>query len=214
MNYQTIIFDLDGTLLNTIDDLANSVNYVMKSNGWPEHSVSKIQSYVGNGIYKLIERSVPVNEPTEKIEKAYEQFREYYKVNSSIKTRPYEGIMELLNELKMRGYHLAIVSNKADFAVIELADYYFKDLFDIAIGERKDVPRKPAPDMVKRVIKQLEVNKESVLYVGDSEVDYDTAINAELDCVLVSWGFRSKKELEKLNCKRLIDQPSELLHFL
>ena len=207
----TIIFDLDGTLLDTLEDLRDSVNVTLSHFGWETRSLEEIRHFVGNGIRKLMERATPEDCSNEQFEEAFAFFREYYVGHCRIKTKPYEGILKLLASLKEMGYRLAIVSNKNDTAVKELCQDYFKDYVTVAIGEREGVARKPAPDSVFAALKELGSSAEDAVYIGDSEVDYATAKNSELDCILVSWGFRDKELLENLEGVAVVDNCEELL---
>lgn len=214
--YNTVIFDLDGTLLNTIDDLADAVNYVQKKYELELHSVELVRQHVGNGIRNLMIRSVPQGEQNPKFEEMFDCFREYYQKHCQIKTTAYPGIMDLLKELHHRGIKMAIVSNKAHLAVEELNEIYFKKYIDIAVGENEDagIQKKPAPDMVNLALEKLESKKSEVIYVGDSEVDYATAVNSGLECVLCSWGFRERSLLESFEPLAIIDAPEMLLEIL
>ena len=205
MKYRNIIFDLDGTLLNTIEDLTDGVNHVMEMYGYNTYSISQIKSFVGNGIMKLMETAVPNGKENEKFDEMYNEFKSYYTNHCRIKTRPYDDILNLLGLLKEQDYELAIVSNKNDGAVKELAEYFFDDY----IGQSETTRKKPAPDTVYEAMKELP--KGACLYVGDSEVDKMTADNAGTDCVLVSWGFRDKAMLESLKPLSVIDSPKELI---
>ena len=209
MKYRNIIFDLDGTLLNTIEDLTDGVNHVMEMYGYNTYSISQIKSFVGNGIMKLMETAVPNGKENEKFDEMYNEFKSYYTNHCRIKTRPYDDILNLLGLLKEQDYGLAIVSNKNDGAVKELAEYFFDDYINIAIGQSETTRKKPAPDTVYEAMKELP--KGACLYVGDSEVDKMTADNAGIDCVLVSWGFRDKAMLESLKPLSVIDSPKELI---
>lgn len=209
--YNAIIFDLDGTLLNTLDDLSDAVNYCLNKFGYSKRSKVQIRSFVGNGIKKLMERALPNDIDEEEFQKIFTFYKEYYTSHCRIKTKPYEGIIDLLLSLKDKGYRLAIVSNKNDAAVKELADYYFKNIFELSIGQRDGIRKKPAPDSLNEAIRILGVEKKNVLYVGDSEVDKQTADNAEVDCTLVDWGFRDREDLEKLKPKSIISKPEELI---
>ena len=209
MKYRNIIFDLDGTLLNTIEDLTDGVNHVMEMYGYNTYSISQIKSFVGNGIMKLMETAVPNGKENEKFDEMYNEFKSYYTNHCRIKTRPYDDILNLLGLLKEQEYGLAIVSNKNDGAVKELAEYFFDDYINIAIGQSETTRKKPAPDTVYEAMKELP--KGACLYVGDSEVDKMTADNAGTDCVLVSWGFRDKAMLESLKPLSVIDSPKELI---
>ena len=212
--YTTIIFDLDGTLLNTLDDLVDSVNYVMTYLGFPEKSRREVRNYVGNGMRRLMELSLPQNVDPHQIEQAFSIYRDYYTEHCRVKTKPYGGILELLGTLKKSGYKMAIVSNKNDAAVRALRDIYFSEYIETAIGEKENIRKKPAPDTVLQALKELNSSKGETLYIGDSEVDKQTADNAGMQCVLVSWGFRDKEQLETLMPAGVIDSPLELLDFL
>ncbi len=212
--YNTVIFDLDGTLLNTLEDLADGVNFVLQNNGYPQRTLEEVRHFVGNGIHKLMERAVPENVTGEQFEKIFDEFRTYYTEHCQIKTRAYDGIMELLVKLKQRGYTMAIVSNKNHRAVTELNEIYFKDYIEAAIGQKDGIRKKPAPDTVLQALKELGKEKETAVYVGDSEVDFMTAENTGMDCVLVTWGFRTVEELSAFEPKKMIDKPEALLEFL
>lgn len=212
--YRCILFDLDGTLLNTIEDLTDSVNYVMRRYHFPVKTVAQVTDYVGNGIRKLMERCVPEGAACPLFEEVFQAFREYYTEHCQIKTRPYDGIITLLNHLKDEGYKMAIVSNKNQQAVEELCAFFFRDYISVAIGQSDAVLPKPAPDTVFEAMKRLGCSVQETLYVGDSDVDSATAGNAGLDCVLVSWGFRRRELLESLQPLRVIDAPGQLLEVL
>lgn len=211
--YQAVIFDLDGTLLYTLEDLKDGVNHVMRNWNYPERTLDEVRRFVGNGIHKLIERAVPEGLEDEKVEQVFEEFKTYYTAHCEIKTRPYDGIMELLAQLKEKGIKLAIVSNKNDAAVKELARDYFADYIEkkVAIGEREGIRKKPAPDSVFEAMRILGVNKKDTVYVGDSDVDRATAKNAGLDCISVTWGFRDEALLKSLEPEYLIAEPEEIL---
>ena len=210
MKYQLAIFDLDGTLLNTLEDLADSTNYIMQKFGYPQRTLKEVRNFVGNGIRKLLERSAPVGTPAEEIDRMFEQFKEYYGAHCADKTKPYDGIMELLDALKEQGIKLAVVSNKADYAVKSLCEQYFPGVFDEAVGERAGIARKPAPDTVNEVLKNLQIDKALAVYIGDSEVDVQTAKNAEMDCIAVDWGFRDKEVLEEAGAETIVSTPAEV----
>lgn len=214
MKYQLAIFDLDGTLLDTLEDLADSTNYIMRSFGYPERTIAEVRSFVGNGIRKLLERSAPKDTSSEEIDRMFEKFKEYYGVHCADKTKPYDGIMELLNALKEQGVKLAVVSNKADYAVKALCEQYFCGVFDEAVGERTGIARKPAPDTVNEVLKKLQIDRSRAVYIGDSEVDVQTAKNAELDCIAVDWGFRDKEVLIKAGAETIVSTPAELFEHM
>lgn len=207
---KAVIFDLDGTLLNTLEDLRTAVNLALCANGYPVRTLEETRLAVGNGIRKLIARSVPAGTPPEAEEEVFAQFRKEYSVHCSDTTAPYAGVPELLWRLKKEGCLLAVVSNKADFAVQKLAEQYFPDCFDAVLGETEGLSRKPAPDMVEEVLFRLGIKKEEAVYVGDSEVDVATARNAGLFCISVTWGFRERAVLEKHGAVCFADNAEEL----
>ena len=210
----TVIFDLDGTLLNTLDDLRDSVNAVMKKYGYPQHSLEQIRTFVGNGIGKLMERSVPGGRENEQFEQAFADFKSYYTDHCQIKTKPYDGVVDLMKCLSEQGFKLAIVSNKNDAAVKELNEIYFSRYTNAAIGERKGVRRKPAPDSVYAALDQLGSDIEKAVYIGDSDVDYETAVHCGMDCILVSWGFRDRELLESFDGAVVVDRCAEMRELL
>lgn len=210
-DFETYIFDLDGTLLSTLDDLAASTNYALRWAGMPERTVEEVRMFVGNGVKLLMERAIPngINNP--KFEETYAKFREHYMEHNLDTTCPYEGIPELLRELKCRGKKLAIVSNKFYAATQELAKHFFPDTIEVAIGERDSIRKKPAPDTVLEALKQLGASKDNAVYIGDSDVDIMTAKNCDLPCISVLWGFRDKDYLVKHGGTIFVDKPSEIL---
>ncbi len=210
MKLKAVIFDLDGTILDTLEDLKNSVNFALTENGLPERNYEEVRSFVGNGIRLLIERAVPENTESDILEKCFLDFKKHYKEHSADNTKPYDGIIPVLTELKADGIKLAVVSNKADFAVQALVNEYFQGLFDYAVGEKEGIRRKPCPDSVNEAIKELGASSDEVVYVGDSEVDIETSRNAGVPCIAVTWGFRDKSVLESLNPEYIIDKPSDL----
>lgn len=209
-----VIFDLDGTLLYTLEDLKNSVNFALRESGFKERSLDEVREFVGNGIENLMRKSVPDNISEDEFETCFENFKSHYKIHSEDNTKEYDGITDLLKALRCKGFLLAVVSNKADFAVKTLCDKYFKGLLDIAFGEREGIKRKPCPDSVNEVINFLDVSKDNCYYVGDSEVDVKTAHNAEIKCIACSWGFRSKSVLENENPEYIIDSSEEILRIV
>ena len=211
MRYKTVIFDLDGTLLDTLGDLSSSVNYALHRHGLPERSKADVRRFLGNGIRRLVEQSVPEGTSPSMTEEVFQTFRQYYLEHSLDETTPYEGIMELLHQLQDMDVATAIVSNKLDPAVKELHQHFFSDTIRVAIGESSSIRRKPAPDMVDECIRLLGCDRQSCLYVGDSEVDLQTARNASLPCCSVSWGFRDKKQLIEAGATTIIDRPEELM---
>lgn len=210
----TVIFDLDGTLLNTLEDLTDSVNRIMCLHGFPERTINEIKSFIGNGIPTLIRRSVPKGTSEETAKICTAEMKEYYKGHARIKTEPYDGIKELLDELKNRGIKTAVVTNKAEPAAKILCDEIFGDVFSAVIGDNGVDRLKPAPDNVLRAIKLLNARKEDILYVGDSDVDMVTAHNAGLTSVGVAWGFRDSGVLLENGAKHIINTPHELLKLL
>lgn len=216
MGYKAVIFDLDGTLLNTLQDLTDAVNAALLSQGLPQRTLDEIRVFVGNGIKKLLERAVPDGQKNPLFSKVEVFFREYYGKHCQDKTVPYEGIIPLLRQIKEKGIPMAVVSNKADFAVQELIPVYFGDLITSAHGENEKagIRKKPAPDMVYQTLRELDCKPEETLYVGDSDVDIDTAEQAGLDAVSVSWGFRDRKFLKEHGAVRIIDKPEELTEII
>lgn len=214
MKYNSVVFDLDGTLLDTLGDLRDSVNFTLEKNGLPKRTTEEIRSFVGNGIRLLIERSVPENTPSEITDQCFSDFKEYYKDHSAILTKAYDGIIDLMNELKSKGVKIAVVSNKADFAVKTLMEDYFSGLYDCAYGERAGVPRKPEPDSVFGAISEMGADAENTVYIGDSEVDVETSKNAKLPCIAVTWGFRDKEVLEGLSPEYIADSPRDILRII
>lgn len=211
MKYDTYIFDLDGTLLNTLNDLAASTNYALSWAGMPQRSIDEVRRFVGNGVKKLMERAIPGGLSNPRFEETYEKFREHYLVHSFDTTQPYPGIEDMLRELKSHGKKLAIVSNKFYAATQELAKHYFPDYIQVAIGEREGIRKKPAPDTVLEALRQLHASKEGAVYIGDSDVDIDTARNSSLPCISVLWGFRDRDFLLAHQAQTLISAPGELL---
>lgn len=207
----TIIFDLDGTLLDTIADLATSTNHALARMGYPLRTTSEIRRFVGNGNRMLLRRATPEGISDDELEKTFQIFSEHYLLHCAEKTAPYEGIPELLEELSRRGLRMGIVSNKLQEGVTELAAKFFGKHISVAIGEGPHARRKPAPDCVLRAMELLSTTAEHTLYVGDSEVDLQTAANALTRIVSVSWGFRSREQLLAHNPAYLIDAPEELL---
>ena len=213
MKYQTYIFDLDGTLLDTLGDLAASVNYALRSCDMPEHSIEDVRSFVGNGVRLLMERAVLNGASNPRFDEAFTAFRQHYMAHSLDTTRPYDGIPEMLAALKAQGCRLAVVSNKFYAATQELCHHFFADTIDVAIGEHEaeGIRKKPAPDTVFEALRQLGVEKDNAVYVGDSDVDIQTAQNSGLPCISVLWGFRDRDFLIKNGAETLISAPSEIL---
>lgn len=210
MSYKLAIFDLDGTILDTIDDLADAVNHALTENSLPTRTVAEVRSFVGNGMRLLIERSVPEGTDTAVTDAVFEEYKTYYKAHSTVKTRPYDGICDMLTSLRARGVKLAVLSNKADPSVKELCKLYFPGIFDYVAGEKPSVARKPAPDAVNAILDELGFDRADSVYIGDSDVDIETARNAEMDCISVTWGFRDEKALTEAGAMTLAHTVSEL----
>lgn len=225
MKYKTIIWDLDGTLMDTLQDLMLSVNYALTENGMPERSFEEVRQFVGNGVRRLMELAVPDGFDNPLFEKVFADFKKHYVVHCQDNTGLYEGIAETLRTLKERGVPMAIVSNKLQQGVTELFEsdvrivgsskcICLKDYITVAIGERPEVARKPAPDMVNKALEMMNLDKEGAVYVGDSEVDLATARNAGLPCISVLWGFRDKDVLNEHGADVFIEKPSEILEMV
>lgn len=214
MRYNTVIFDLDGTLLDTLSDLAAAANHALAAHNLPARTVDEVRRFVGNGIGLLIKRAVPAGSSPELTEAVHRSFTEYYKAHCADTTAPYPGIMELLQKLRSAGCRTAIVSNKADYAVQELAQNYFDGLLDAACGERAGIARKPAPDMVQAVMDMLQADADSTVYIGDSDVDIETARSAGLPCISITWGFRSRDFLQKHGASAFAADAGELAAIL
>ena len=214
MKYELIVFDMDGTILDTLEDLKNSMNYTLRLHNMPERTLDEIRSFVGNGIRKLIERAVPSGTSNDKIDIIHKDFMKHYEVHCADFTKPYNGVNDLIKELRKRGYKTAVVSNKADPAVQDLCIQYFSDLFDLAIGERPEIAKKPAPDMVNSALEQLQISKEDAVYIGDSDVDVATARNSRLDMIAVDWGFRTREFLVEQGAEIIVSKPEEILELV
>ena len=210
MSYDTYIFDLDGTLLDTLQDLAASVNYALRQHHMPEHSIDDVRRFVGNGVRRLMERAIPEGAANPAFEAAFATFRKYYMEHSLDTTRPYDGIPELIHELKKRGCQMAVVSNKMMAATQELVHHFFSEI-EVAIGEDEaaGIRKKPAPDTVFVALKQL--GEGSAVYVGDSDVDLATARNSGLPCISVLWGFRDRDFLLAHGATTFVEQPLDIL---
>ena len=208
--YKLAVFDMDGTILDTLEDLKNSLNYALTANHMPERTLDEVRRFVGNGIGKLIERGVPDGSTPKQIADVQAAFFPHYTLHCNDHTRPYEGIPELIGALRNAGYLTAVVSNKADFAVQDLCKIWFNGLFDAAVGEREGLRRKPAPDSVFEVCRLLNVSVEDAVYIGDSEVDFQTAQNAQMDVISVDWGFRDASFLRSIGADKIVSTPTEL----
>ena len=214
MKYKYVLFDLDGTILDTLDDLADATNAALRECGYPERTRDEVRMFVGNGIRKLIERAVPNGTSEEDIVRTHEAFTAYYSVHCKDKTKPYDGILDLVRTLKQNGIASAVISNKADYAVKALCDEYFEGLFELSVGEREGIRKKPAPDSVFEAMRVMGAKKDETVYIGDSDVDVMTAKNAGIDCIGVSYGFRGREFLQQHGAKVIADTVSELKEML
>ena len=210
----TIIFDMDGTVLNTLDDLTDSVNHVLSLYQMPLRSREEYRLFFGNGIRYALTRAVPENTPDSLINEMISAFKTYYDRHCLDQTRPYDGAPELMSELKKNGYKMAIVSNKIDSAVKELNERFFAEYVEVAIGERTAIQRKPAADMVFAALNELGSTREEAVYIGDSEVDLETARNAGMPCITALWGFRDKDYLFQRGAALFADKPEDVLSIL
>ena len=211
---KAIIFDLDGTLLNTLDGLKDSVNFALNKFNYPPKTLEEIRSFVGNGVAKLVERAIAEGKENPNFDMCLKIFKENYSQTMQNKTHPYSNIIELLKILKRKNIKTAVVSNKYDKAVKELCAQHFNGLIDIAIGENENCNPKPSTDGIDKAIKELSVKKDEILYIGDSEVDIFTAQNANIKIITVSWGFRDINYLKENGSNEIIDEPLELLNYL
>lgn len=209
-----VIFDLDGTLLNTLGDLRAATNHALEVRGLPPHSMEEIRQFIGNGIRLLICRAMPEGTPEAEIDAALDDFKAYYAAHIHDRTVPYDGIPQLLTALRKRGVKVAVLSNKIDSASQQLIEYFFPGKTDVVFGEHVGVPRKPDPTSCRMVMQQLGVQPEQVLYVGDSGTDMQTAKNAGLYAVGVTWGFRSKEVLLENGADILVHRPEQILQIL
>jgi len=214
MKFSAVLFDLDGTLLYTLEDIADALNRTLAAHGMPERTLDEVRAFVGNGSARLVELSVPERCSDEERQAVLADYRRDYDRNCDIKTRPYEGITDAMRTLKTMGCRLAVVSNKPDAAVKALAKAHFPGLLESAVGESGKVRRKPSPDTVLAAMEQLGAGRDDTVYVGDSEVDILTAGNAGLPCVSVCWGFRSREELVKAGAAVIVDSPSALAELI
>ncbi len=214
MRYRLAVFDMDGTILNTLTDLKNALNHALRESGMPERTLDEVRCFVGNGIRLLIERGVPANTPVEKIDRVFDCFNRYYALHCADTTAVYDGINEAIAALRQKGVLTAVVSNKSDYAVQELCPRYFDGLFDYAVGVKEDIPKKPAPDMVEQVMRKLGVSRRDTVYIGDSNVDLQTAANTGIDCLSVDWGFRTREELVAAGASVILSNPTQLIPYI
>ncbi|MBQ8783104.1 MAG: HAD family hydrolase [Clostridia bacterium] len=214
MKYSACVFDLDGTLLNTLEDLKNSVNYALKIKNYPQRTVEEVRSFVGNGIPMLIKRAVPQGTAESDTQETLRIFKEHYSVHLNDNTKPYDGICELLEYLKQKGIRTAVVTNKAHLAANELIKGFFGELITLTVGQKDGVPTKPDPTSLFEAVKSLGCDGKDVLYVGDSDVDVFTAHNGNLKCVGVTWGFRSRESLLSAGADFIADTPQEIIRII
>lgn len=212
--YKLVIFDMDGTILYTLDDICDGVNASLSKHGLPVRTKDEIRCHIGNGIRHEIESSVPEGTKESMIDAVFHDFHAWYEIHCNDRTRPYDGIVELLEDLKQAGIHCAVVSNKADYAVKALNEIYFKGLLEAGVGEKDGIARKPAPDEVDEVLRLLNMERNRAVYIGDSEVDIETAANAGMDCIGVSWGYRDRKWLQECGAEVIVDDVSQLRQLL
>lgn len=209
--YSTYIFDLDGTLLDTLTDLATSCNYALQQYGMPRRTIDEVCMFVGNGVKKLMERAIPNGLDNPQFEDVYQCFRQHYLEHGLDHTAPYAGVMPMLAELKRRKKNIAVVSNKFYKATQELCQHFFGEYVEVAIGEREGINKKPAPDTVLEALAQLGVTNAGAVYIGDSDVDIATAKNCHMPCISVLWGFRDKEFLLRSGASTFISSPDKLL---
>lgn len=207
---EIVVFDLDGTLTDTLEDLKNSVNFALQSFGFPERTFDEVRSFVGNGVKRLINLSVPENTDSETAEECLAVFKEHYKNNSLVETKPYDGIILTLEELKRQGIKTAVVTNKMNEAAQDIVRIFFGGLIEITVGQIDGMAQKPQPDGIYSALKKLGISKEKAVYVGDSEVDCITAKNAGIPCIGVTWGFRDKSVLLENGADFIIDTPKQI----
>ena len=212
MKYKAVLFDMDGTLLDTLEDLRDGVNLMLERRGAPQRTTEEIRAFVGNGARKLMQLALPAGTDGAEVESVLEEYREWYKVNYCIKTRPYDGVEEILNLLQAQGIKSAVVTNKPDATARQLAEKFFPGL--PAFGQRDEIPKKPAPDMVRNALEVLGVAAQDAVYVGDSEVDVKTARNAGMPLIAVSWGFRTREQLRAAGAETIVDTAEELRQLL
>ena len=214
MAYRVAVFDMDGTILNTLNDIAGAINYALRENGFPERTIDEVRTFVGNGLMKLVERAVPDGTSAEMCGQVFETMIPYYKAHSADTTCPYPGITDLLKRLNDAGVRCAVVSNKTDAAVQVLVKEYFDGLFEEALGEKEGIAKKPAPDMTMYVLNRLGEKPENAVYIGDSDVDIATARNSGLDEIIVDWGFRSREFLEEKGAKAIVSTTDEVFRMI
>lgn len=214
MAIKTVIFDLDGTLLYSLEDLKDSVNFVMKKHGFREYTIDEVREAIGNGVRLLMERILPKDIDKNLFEECLSEFKENYSKNMYNKTKPYDGILDMLKALREEGYKIAVLSNKFDSAVKELSSKYFGELVDLAVGQKEGVKEKPSPLGIQEIAKELDTDVETCIMVGDSEVDIQTANNAGIDCISVTWGYKNIDFLYDNGATKLVYAPEDILELL
>lgn len=214
MKYKDVLFDMDGTVLDTLGDLAAAVNHTLREFSMPERSIAEVAAALSNGAAYLIAHTVPAGTPKELTDKVLAAYAPYYDAHCDILTGPYDGIVPLMEKLRDRGVKLAVISNKQDTAVKPLAEKYFPGLLEIAVGESTEVRRKPNPDAVLAALRHIGVEREDAIYVGDTEVDLQTARNAGMECASVDWGFRTREQLVEIGAEHIFDTVQELEEYL
>ncbi len=214
MRYKACIFDLDGTILDTLQDLANSVNYALREKGYPCRSVEEVRSFVGNGIPMLIKRAVPDGTAATDSEEVLSVFKKHYSQHLNDNTKPYDGIKEILHTINENGVKTAVVTNKAHDAANELTNHFFGNLIDITIGQKDGVPTKPDPSSLNCVLEELNISNTDAVFIGDSDVDVKTAHNGGLKCIGVTWGFRNRENLLSAGADFIADKPEEIIRIL
>ena len=214
MKYKAVLFDMDGTVLDTLGDLAAAVNHTLREFSMPERSIAEVAAALSNGAAYLIAHTVPAGTPKELTDKVLAAYAPYYDAHCDILTGPYDGIVPLMQKLRERGVKLAVISNKQDTAVKPLAEKYFPGLLEIAVGESAEVRRKPNPDAVLAALRHIGVEREEAIYVGDTEVDLQTARNAGMECASVDWGFRTREQLVEIGAEHIFDTVQELEEYL
>lgn len=214
MAIKTVIFDLDGTLLYSLEDLKDSVNFVMKKHGFREYTIDEVREAIGNGVRLLMERILPKDIDKNLFEECLSEFKENYSKNMYNKTKPYDGVLDMLKALREEGYNIAVLSNKFDSAVKELSNKYFGELVDLAVGQKEGVKEKPSPLGIQEIAKELDTDVETCIMVGDSEVDIQTANNAGIDCISVTWGYKNIDFLYDNGATKLVYSPEDILELL
>ena len=209
---KVIIFDLDGTLIDTLEDLKNSVNFALNSKNYPIRTKEHVRKSIGNGVSKLVERCLPIDHAKEEHQETLKIFTEHYQIHAFDNTKPYDGVFELLTKLKNDGYLLAVATNKIQDVAQNLIDLFYPHLFDLVVGDREGIKKKPEPDMVNFIKDYFQVSKENCLYIGDTEVDRLTAVNSKIDYLIETYGYRTKDEWEKLDSKQKTFPSTESLY--